>query len=458
MRPKAPSRLLRLLLLSGLVALAPACPSKPAAAQPDSSSARPPRATLLGWEESVRFAIFDRAGSTRGRNSRRGILQRFDEAMDAEYDLDIISSDFSLTETYAWHRRENGARFWAGSIDHLQLIQQGDLKARVVLGSGWSIKARFVHDESLRTERNLLWLGFARRFAEGRYSVFVQGTLRARKPESDVELGFSWNAEHARVTVAAAALDLFNDLIFQTLEVDPGVTDTTLDYTSHPFTLRVIADLTLGRGVRAELVGLVMSPTTVVAAAGPGRLPGFEQDERYAYAGGLLGWEPSAGSGLGGFATWVRARLDREPLAAGRPEDAFELTETTSSLGIYGIHELTPQLTAEGWAARIWRLEDRIPTGASEVEYEDRTWAGRASVTHGARRGLNVSLGLDVTVRRVSGPPPVVTLEPLGSDNFRLRVDLGWRFGGQAGLVAGAGLDLDTGRFDGAHGRFRLYW
>ncbi len=458
MLPQAPSKLLRPLTLSGSAILALVLLSSRAAAQADSSHRTPPRATLLGWEESVRFAIFDRAGSAHGRTSHRGILQRFDEAMDAEYDLDIISSAFALTETYRWHRREAGARFRAGSIDHLRLVQQGDLKARVALGAEWFLKARFVHDESLTAERNLLWLGFAKRFAAGRYSVFVQGTLRTRKPESDVELGFTWTAQRARVTVAIAALDPFNDLIFQTLEVGPGIADTTLDYTSHPFTLRFIADLTLGRTVRAELLGLAMSPTAVTARVGPSRAPGFEQDEGYAYAGGLLGWEPSAETGLGAFATWVRAHLARAPLAAGRPEDAFELTETTSTLGIYAIHQLNQRLAFEGWGARIWRLENRLPTGTAENEYEDRTWAGRTSLTHGSGRGFNATLGLDFTARRLSGPPPVTTLEPLARDNFRLRADLGWRFGGRASLVAGAGLDLDTGRFDGAHGRFRVYW
>ena len=139
------------------------------------------RATLRGWEEQVRFAVFDRGGSFYGRTSDRGILQRFNERMDAEYDLDVISSMFSLTQTYSWYQRTDGVRFWAGSIDHLQLVQQGDFKTDVALDASWSAAARFIHDESLRTKRNLLWLGFAKAIAGETYRLFLRGTLTAKK-------------------------------------------------------------------------------------------------------------------------------------------------------------------------------------------------------------------------------------------------------------------------------------
>jgi hypothetical protein len=113
-------------------------------------------ATLQGWEESARLSIFDRSGSYFGRTSDRGILQRFNEKMDSEYPLDLISSSFSLGETYEWYQREDGVRFWAGSINHLQLIQHGDAKAAVSLGGTWTVGAHFIHDESLEAQRNLM--------------------------------------------------------------------------------------------------------------------------------------------------------------------------------------------------------------------------------------------------------------------------------------------------------------
>jgi hypothetical protein len=427
-------------------------------AQEESSVAR---ATLRGWEEQVRLAVFDRGGSFYGRTSDRGILQRFNELMDDEYDLDVISSMFSLTQTYSWYQRNDGARFWAGSIDHLQLVQQGDFKTDVALGTSWSAAARFTHDESLRTKRNLLWLGFAKAFSGETYRLFLRGTLTAQKPEADLEAGFTWQPGRSELTLAVAALDVFSDLVYQTLEVDTAVADTALDYLRHPFTARIALEVPLGSRIRAEAYGLVMTPTTVLVQSQARPSDGFEQDESYAYAGGLLEWEPSRLSAVGGFATWVRARLDRAALADGPPEDDFDLTESSWSLGLYAIHRFDRRVSYEGWVARVWRTEERVRPDTSvapDVDYQDRTWAGRSSLIYRASSGFRGELGFDFTARWADGPAPVPNGRPLGEDNSRLRFDLGWEFGGRAMFMAGANLDVDAGRFDGAHGRFAFYW
>jgi hypothetical protein len=97
-------------------------------------------------------------------------------------------------------------------------------------------------------------------------------------------------------------------------------------------------------------------------------------------------------------------------------------------------------------------------TVAPNVDYEDRTWAGRASLAYRTATGPFAELGLDLTARETRGAAPVASLEPLAADNVRLRFDLGWRFGGRALFIAGGNVDLDHGGFDGAHGRFALFW
>jgi hypothetical protein len=417
-------------------------------------------ATLRGWEEQVRLAVFDRGGSFHGRTSDLGILQRFNEQMDGEYSLDVISSMFSLSEIYSWYQQNDGVRFWAGSIDHLQLVRYGDFKADVALGANWSANTQFIHDQSLTTKRNLVWLGFAKTLGDGVYRAFLQATLNAEKPETDIEAGLMWKPGHTTLTMAFAALDVFSDVVYQSLKVDPAIADTALDYLAHPFSGRIALSTPLGRRFRAEAYGLLMTPTTVVVESQTQTGDGFQQDERYGYAGGLLEWGPSRRSAVGSFATWVSASLDRRPLTNGRPEDAFDLTEATWSVGLFAIHQFDPHLSFEGWLARVWRSEDRIrpdTTVAANVDYEDRTWAGRNSLIYRTTRGFQAVLGLDFTSRWTSGPAPVPTLEPLNQDNARLRADIGWSFG-HALFVAGANLDVDHFRFDGAHGRFALYW
>lgn len=419
------------------------------------------RATLRGWEEEVRLALFDRAGGAFGRTSDRGILQRFHEAMDSEYELDAISSAFLISEDAEWYGREAGARYWAGSIDHLQVIQVGELKSRVGLGEAWGAEVRFRLHESLTAERRLLQLGFRRELAGGRGSAFAQGTLRAVKPEIDIEVGFRWTIARGEVTVAVAALDVFSDVVYQGLGVAPGVADTALDYTAHPFTGRVALEVPLGEDWRIEAYALQLTPTSVTVQSQSEMLAGFSQDERYSYAGGLLEFGPSHSTALGAFGTWVRARIDRSPLPAGRPADDFELTEITSRVGLYAIHRLPGRLSVEGWLARVWRSEDRVrpvEAMAPRLEYEDRTWAGRWSLVYRAPGGFRAMPGLEFTSRGASGIQPVTTREPLAQDDVRLRGDLGWRIRERAVFVVGANVDLDEGSFDGAHGRFTLSW
>jgi hypothetical protein len=423
-------------------------------------------ATLRGWEERARLAIFDRGGSFFGHLSDQGILQRFNAEMDPEYPLDLISSTPSLGEVYEWYRRDNGVRFWAGSINHLRLVQNGDLTATVPLGGSWATNVRFTHDETLQTNRNLLRLEFRRELSEGRATTFLTGTLKTKKPETDLELGITWRLPGGDVTVALAALDVFSDFVYQSLEVDPSVADTTLDYTALPFTARLSLDLDLGHRLRIEAHGLVLTPTSVVAESQSSPGDGFAQDERYAYAGGLLEWAPTPRVAFGGFATWVRARLDRSPLpgSSESDEDWIRLTEETRQLGVYGIHPLGERFTAEGWLARIWRTEDRVfltpPTWWTVIDYEDRTWAGRLNLTYRARSGFRTDLGFDFVARDIVGTDSLPGAYE--ADNSRLRLDLGWTFHARALLIAGGAFDLDAGggssRFDGAHGRFVLYW
>lgn len=442
-----------------------ACTS-PARAQEDSLET--PHATLRGWEESMRLAIFDRGGSFYGRTSDRGILQRFNTKQDSEYDLDVVSFSFPLTEEYDWYRRSAGARFAAGSIDHLRLIQQAEAKGQIALGASWGADVHLTQEETLRTQRSLARLRLRHELSGGRGQVFMLGTLRHEKPETDIEAGITWASTRGELTVAAGALDLFNDVVYQALGVAAELADTALDYRSHPFTGRLTLDATLGRKVRFEIHALAMTPSRIVAESQTREGEGFIQDERFGYVGGLIEWVPGRRTALGALTTWVRARLDRAPLANERPEDAVDVTEITRQLGAYAIHHFPRALTLEAWLLRVWRQEDRVrpdQATAPTIRYNDQAWRGRANVAYRDRSGFRADLGFDVAALAVVGPdrqlPDVAFLE---DNHFRLRFDLGWEFGRRALVMVGTNADLDQdqggaiGWFDGAHGRFSLYW
>ena len=189
------------------------------------------------------------------------------------------------------------------------------------------------------------------------------------------------------------------------------------------------------------------------------------QQERYAYAGGLLEWTPSPSTAVGAYATWVRARLGRTPLPDGAPQDAFDLTEKTWQLGLYGIERLNRRFSLEIWIQRLWRTQDRLrpdTTIAPQIEYEDRSWGGRTTVSYQAPGGFHADLGFDFVDRDIVKEDAVPGLRMLRrGDQRRLRFSAGWRFGGRALFLLGLSRDLDDSdrrRFDGAFGRFALYW
>ncbi|MHC4709355.1 MAG: hypothetical protein ACYTA3_02775 [Planctomycetota bacterium] len=437
----------------------------PQAANAQHDSGLAAHATLRGWEERGRLRIFDRSGNIFGRNSDQGILQRFHPDIDTEYWADIISYAFSLTEVYEWYERGVGARFNAGSIDHLRLVQNAQVAGRVSLGGHWDTRIQLTQQNTLQSDRALVEVQIAYRPAGGPVRTFFNTTLKPLKAETDLEVGAEWSVGGARLTAAVAVLDPFTDLIYQNLG---GLADTALDYLSQPFTARTSLEIPLGEKVRVEAHGLLMTPTTVDIYPDESRDEGFRQDERYAYAGGLVEWNPSAGVAVGGFGTWVGSRLDREPLPQGQPEDHFDLKERTWQAGGYLIHFLSSRFSVEARLSHVWRTESRLRPDTSvapNIDYEDRTWVSRSGIRYSAPSGFRAELGLDLTLGDVIREGNLPGASTYDVHNKRLRADLGWRFGQRAYLILGSNVDLDfddndtpLGIFDGGHGRFALYW
>lgn len=438
----------------------------PAAAVAQRDSAAVVRATLRGWEDDVRLAIFDRSGSFHGRFSDRGILQRFNDRLDPEYTIDQISFGFSLVEDYAWYGNRNGARWWAGSINHRFMVQRAEVGGGVALGETWRFNALLSQEATMQTDRALVRATVAKTFGHGQVVAFATGFLNADKPEMDVELGASLRPGGGTLTVAVAALDLFSDIVYGVLEVPPVDADRALDYVQNPYTLRLAADLPLGRHGRMEAYGLYMLPTRLTATGQVDTVSSFAQDERYAYAGGLFEWTPTIKTALGVTATWVGADLDRSSLDESPSSDDFVLAERNTHVGLYAIQRLRARWLFESRVVREWRTETRTrpdTTIAEAIDYADRAWLGRATMTYQANSGFRGELGLDFALRDVVRDEDMPGSSQRGK-HTRLRFDVGWYFGRTAMFVAGTNADLDrdsggaTGWFDGGHARFQVFW
>lgn len=442
------------------------------AAQLDSAGAVPraapvaARGTLRGWADATWYLLEDRTGARDGRLSRAGILQRFHERIDDEYQLDLISSRFSLSDDYEWYARESGVRYWAGSINHRELISGGDFKAWVRIAEGWRGLVVFRNEESPVLYRNLFRVGVFREWAGGGV-VFVEGSLHEVKPDMDLGVGAGWRGEGVRGSASVVLLDVFSDFIYQVLGIYPGLERTAIDYEGQPVALRGWVELAGLPRVRVEGYGAFLFPVRLRAYDQVVPDSGFWQEERFGYAAGLVEWSPAPWLRVGGYGSAVQARLDRAPLAAGSPHDDFALTERTVRAGAFVLARPLARWLAEGWVEREWRPERRRARRepADEVDYEGRAWSGSVLLGYRAGSGFALNTAFDFDLREaVRGLEEVPRAEPYVRDNTRLRFEVGWEAGGRWAVFAGANYDVDSDppydrpRFDGAHGRFVVYW
>jgi hypothetical protein len=219
--------------------------------------------------------------------------------------------------------------------------------------------------------------------------------------------------------------------------------------------------------MRLETHGAVLLPGRIRAYRQLQPDQGFRQEERFAMAGALAEWSFSPRLRAGGLLTWVRAATDRTPLAAGRALDDYRLVERTTRYGLYLLAWPHPRWLLQSWLMREARPENRIYRNgaAPAVDYEDRSWQSQTVLSYRATGGFFASASFETDLRYVlKGAGQVPSLEPLGQHNVRVRVELGWRLGRNVMLSGGYRMDLDGdpgtghGRFDGAHGKFAVYW
>ncbi len=454
-------------MLAG-VAVTAAVP-QPLPAQTDSSSLH---FTIAEWADATWLYLLDRGAVDGGRLGDRGTLQRFHPGIDSEHRLDLISSRFSVSEEYVWHSRPQGVRYWGGSIQHRDVVAGVNLKAAVPLGGAWSARVRFDKEDGPQVERNYLRIAFQRDWSSGLFSIF-EGSLVPMKPEMDITVGGGWRDASGEATVSLTWLDTFNDAIYQGLVVFSGFADTAIDYEAQAFAVRASLKRSVGSHLRLEGDLGIQLPARIRAYRQVAPDSGFRQEERFAQAAALAEWSFSHRVRAGGFATYVRAVSDRTPLSQSDALDDFRLVEKTTNVGGFVLADITRRWRVEAWLARNWRPELRdyrsgaapapTPAPATDVDYEDRSWIGQAVLGYRANSGFRASAAFEVDLGEVKrGADQVPSVDGLGQDETRVRVDLGWDVSNRFAVAAGSNWDLDGDgsgkRFDGAHGKFVLYW
>ncbi len=191
---------------------------------------------------------------------------------------------------------------------------------------------------------------------------------------------------------------------------------------------------------------------------------GFRQEERLAYAGGLVEWAPSRAFALGAFATTLWAQSERTRLAPAAPVAEYHLTERTTQVGLMAVARPSGRWRADGWVVYNWRPERRVfLSGADpDVDFLLRGVHAMAVATYRAPGGLLLRPGVGLNLNRTPrGAGQVPAKGSLEETHVRFRYEVGWRVRDQFRFTIGASSDLnDEGviSFGGARGGMLLVW
>ncbi|MYA63662.1 MAG: hypothetical protein F4139_01885 [Gemmatimonadetes bacterium] len=415
-------------------------------------------ATLAAWADQVWLSLLDRDGAYYGRLAEEGIFQRFNPRMNPEYELDIRTSLFHPGEEAQWAEVPNGFRLAAASINHPHILNLVDWRQEIHVSGPVDLMARYRRERTLTARRDYPWIGVRWRGVLGTpWSAQVGIGVHFFKPSADVEVALarSWRDGADRswaLEVRLAALDTFNEVIFQGLGVRADEVDAHYDYAGVPLAARTTLRAAASRW-RAELHAGSSRRSEVQVTFPATDLAPFTQSEQVRFLGTLLQVTPLDRVTLALHGTWARADTERWAPASGL---GFALREQTVTLGARARTRLNPAWAVETELVRVRRPEWRTPDGGAPREHRDREVFARAALVRYPEAGWTARLAYTLLDRDSGFLAPWLTAQ-----SHRLITEAGHRFRSGFEVTAGAGWDLDNfGRapFDGGLLRLSAGW
>ncbi|MCY3609951.1 MAG: hypothetical protein OXH51_00235 [Gemmatimonadetes bacterium] len=415
-------------------------------------------ATLAAWADQVWLSLLDRDGAYYGRLAEEGIFQRFNPEIHHEYELEIRGSLFHPGEDARWAKLPNGFRVAGASISHPHILNVVDWRQEIHVSGPVDLMARYRRERSLTARRDYPWVGMRWRDMLGTpWTVQVGIGVHYFKPSADVEVALarSWRDREDRswaLEVRLAALDAFNEAIFQGLGVRADEVDAHYDQAGAPLAARTTLSAAASRW-RAELhAGSSRRSEVQVTFPATGMAP-FAQFERVAFLGALFQVKPLERVTLALYGTWARADIERQAPAS---ELGFTLREQTVTVGARARTRLNPEWAVETELERVRRPEWRSPEGGVSREHRDRGVFARAALVRYPEAGWTSRLAYALLDRDAGFLAPWLTAQ-----NHRLITEAGHRFRSGFEVTAGGSWDLDNfGRapFDGGHLRLSAVW
>ncbi len=443
-----------------LWALPVACAARLLSAQSPAHDSEPsPLATLALWADDIWLALTDRDGSYFGRLADQGTFQRFNPLMGAKYELDLLTGLFTASEDARWATVTRGLRVAGASLNHPFILNFADWREEIPISGPVDLLAHYVRQRSFTAQRDYSTVGVQWRDALG-----TPWTLRGSigmhffKASADVELALArrWGERRGgrwTVELRGAALDAFNNLIFNVLGVAPQETPAHFNYTTLPFATR-LALVWSSPARRLEVHGGVTTHSDVLVSFPASGAPSYRLSEQVSFVGALAEAAVSRRVAVAASGTLARAATDRRFTPASLQD--LRLREETRAWGVRGRWTAGATLGLELDLHERWRPEDRCTGDGSSLRHRDREVFGQVALARRPVAGWTWRLGYAFMDRAAGVLAPQLT-----AVNHRQLMEGGYRFPGGFEVAGGLRWDLDrllTSPFDGGQLRFAATW
>jgi len=431
----------------------------------------PLQATLEGWEDGVQRAIGDRYHAYGGIYYDRGLFRPLTPDMDGEYILDEATAGFTLVEDSRFYSSRYGFRFYAASIDKSRFITYGYFRAAVPVKGKHTLRVEGVQQEDLRGRRSFINLGYEYQITgKHRFGGAVSGA--AYKPDIDLSLHYQYGSKKSGLArIQYTMLDVANNLIFNTLGVDPVLEDTTRSYSSSPgmFSMRLFSPK--WNNIRAELVGGHQTQAQALVQSQAAPDTSFYWDDSASYFGALIEYYVSPVVTIG-----LSHRYTSNDIVRGSPENSAFSSDYTSEqwsrrTGVFavGVHK---EFQADFWYTFSKSKDAQAGTDYDQANIqEDMDYRRDESLLEVRLRRMpfdsGVLAGIDLRFHHLSENEDAEIID--GYRKFthlengqRSTITLGYQFRQDSYFEFGMSYDFDGDkkdqRFDGAFLRLMILW
>ena len=221
-----------------------------------------PHASLLGWRHKISQHVMDRRHSPGGLFFDRGIFRRFTRDMDHEYDLDVLTSGFSVWEDGIFFSRANGFRNHMVSVSKSRFATRNLVRGAGSIAGGQRAYVDAILQEDLHAKSAFFKFGYEVMVVEGLQLGAFQ-TVGTYKPDLDFGLTARYQEDQVGYAIARFVfLDIANNLILDKLGVDPALEDTIRIYSSKPRFLDLYYASPSMQGLKVELAAGIQTPST----------------------------------------------------------------------------------------------------------------------------------------------------------------------------------------------------